>query len=447
MRLLRIIWLLLVFLLRVARALLRLALTALGFLALLLLLNRSTYPTGNLWNQVALTIAEVHFDYVGWELNALSVKFDQTLFGMHPFMDEAARAQYVRDYTADLTRARQLEAEIDRAYADPAVSDPAAVTAEQRAERDARRADLRQRQPLYESILEGQVAAVLQDLGFGTAGQILPPVSAHFTQTPYLLVVSPRDTIRLDIYFNLDPLPVDARERLEAQIDSAYGVSALIVPIGGIALYPAMILETTSIPFALETVAHEWLHHYLFAFPLGLNYDFSGETRIINETTASLFGEQVARLALTRYYPDLLPPEPPQDAAPPPDAPPPPHPFFDPQPFDFGREMHYTRKRVDWLLGQGRIDEAEGYMEERRQFFASNGYIIRKINQAFFAFYGGYQVGGTPGIGGADPIGPAVQDIYDFSGGLHEFVIAMRGITTRAELVAARDGMAQPDAP
>ena len=56
------------------------------------------------------------------------------------------------------------------------------------------------------------------------------------------------------------------------------------MPLGGIALYPSMVLETASIPAALDTISHEWLHHYLFFFPLGLEYftgdSFVGETRM-----------------------------------------------------------------------------------------------------------------------------------------------------------------------
>ena len=46
--------------------------------------------------------------------------------------------------------------------------------------------------------------------------------------------------------------------------------------------------------------------------------------------------------------------------------------------------------------------------------FVAHGYGIRKLNQAYFAFYGGYQ-SGSPGEGGSDPIGPAVQAIRDQS--------------------------------
>jgi hypothetical protein len=112
------------------------------------------------------------------------------------------------------------------------------------------------------------------------------------------------------------------------------------------------------------------------------------------------------------------------------------------QGFDFGKEMDTTRRRVDDLLAEGKVEEAEAYMEERRRLFVENGYLIRKLNQAYFAFYGGYQAGGgVPGAGGADPIGPAVQEIYERSRSLPEFVKIMRHITTRDELLAQVNAM------
>ncbi|MBL8119900.1 MAG: hypothetical protein JNJ78_20380, partial [Anaerolineae bacterium] len=291
------------------------------------------------------------------------------------------------------------------------------------------------RQSLAEAILEGQVAQLLVEQGFATLGQVLPPVSAHFTRVPNLLVVSPRDRIRFDISINLNPMTTDQIDSLEQRIAVEQGMSALIVPLGGIALYPAMVLETASIPYALDTIAHEWLHHYLFFFPLGLQYfngeSFVGETRTINETTAVLFGQQMSRLTLARYYPDLL-----TAAAPG---------FIQPvaqtasQPFDFVAEMDRTRRRVDELLAGEQVAEAEAYMEERRALFVSNGYLIRKLNQAYFAFYGGYQAGSTASAAGADPIGPAIRLILETSPTLQDFVVTMRAITSREQLLAIRD--------
>lgn len=406
----------------------------LGYFLLLLLLlfglQYSTLPLGLQWNAIALMVRDYQFDYVAWEVEALMAKAGQTLYGLQPFMDEVARSQYVRDYMADLAEAQSLEGQVGTIFTNPAVTDPEAESAELRARRDRLRADLSTRQTLAESILEGQVAAVLVEEGFGMLGQLLPPISMRFTQVPNLLIVSPRDEIRFDISINILPLPVDQIAAIEAQIDQQENVSSLIVPLGGIALFPAMILETPSIPRAVDVFAHEWLHHYLFAFPLGLNYDFVGETRIINETTASVFGQRLASLVLRRYYPELAPPPTLPHLAPP--VPP------DPNAFNFGREMDTTRRRVDDFLAQGRVEEAEAYMEERRKFFYDNGYLIRKINQAFFAFYGGYQSGsGMAGTGGADPIGAAVQGIFEDSPSIQEAIIRLRGVVTREELLDA----------
>ncbi|MFQ3568621.1 MAG: hypothetical protein SNJ59_16670 [Aggregatilineales bacterium] len=405
-----------------------------GLLALMLfLLQYSSVPFGQPWAMAALLARDWQFDYVGWEVNALAVKARQTLWGLHPFMTELDRSAFVRAYMADLAAAQRLESAVSALYADPAVADPSAASAELRAERDALRRDLAARQPLAEAILEGQVAAVLVEQGFGLAGQILPPIAMHFTQVPNLLVISPRDEIRFDISINLYSMPVDEQAALEDAIDEALDVASLIVPLGGIALYPAMILETTSISFALDTFAHEWLHHYLYFFPLGLEYDFASETRIINETTATLFGREMSQLVLERYYPDLLPPP---SAPTPSEAAPAPPQRLSPPAFDFGAAMHETRVTVDALLAAGDIEGAEAYMEERRRLFVANGFPIRKLNQAYFAFYGGYQTG-APGAGGQDPIGPAVRALREASPSLHDWVVTMRTITTREALLAA----------
>jgi hypothetical protein len=325
----------------------------------------------------------------------------------------------------DLARAQSLEGQISALYASSA--DPAGASAALRTERDALRASLDARSTLVEGILEGQVAAVLVDAGFNVAGQLLPPISARLTQMPMLLITSPRDAIRFDVSMSLTPMTVDEQTALENEIDEALGISSLVVPLGGLALYPTMVIEYPSIPYTLEVFAHEWLHNYLIFFPLGFNALSDPETRIINETTARQFGEEIGRLATARYYPDLLPSDP--TPLPPESAP------QTPAPFDFGAAMNETRITVDELLAEGKVEEAEAYMEARRQVFVANGYLIRKLNQAYFAFYGGYQSAGG-GAGGADPIGPAVATLRESSGSIYEWIAALRGITTRAGLLA-----------
>jgi hypothetical protein len=199
---LRIFW-------RAIRFTLRMLAWCVGLLLMTFLLQRSTYPLNLQWNAVALIVTDYQFDYFGWEVSALAAKVDQTLFGVHPFMDETDRSQVVRDYMAQLAQARSLESQIDAVYVDPNIADPDAESAALRAQRNDLRAHLRQRQTLVEAILEGQVAAVLIDEGFGSLGQLVPPISMRFTQVPNLLIVSPRDQIRFDISINLNPLPVD----------------------------------------------------------------------------------------------------------------------------------------------------------------------------------------------------------------------------------------------
>jgi hypothetical protein len=72
-------------------------------------------------------------------------------------------------------------------------------------------------------------------------------------------------------------------------------------------------------------------------------------------------------------------------------------------------------------------------METRRQFFWDHGYAIRKLNQAYFAFYGSYA--DTPtGPAGADPVGAAVRELRARSASLAQFVDRMAGLTSFAEL-------------
>ena len=83
--------------------------------------------------------------------------------------------------------------------------------------------------------------------------------------------------------------------------------------------------------------------------------------------------------------------------------------------------MRLTRETVDQLLGENKIEQAEAYMDERRAFFWDNGYRIRKLNQAYFAFYGAYadQPGGAAG---EDPVGEAVRTLRDQSSSLAAFI-------------------------
>jgi hypothetical protein len=114
-----------------------------------------------------------------------------------------------------------------------------------------------------------------------------------------------------------------------------------------------------------------------------------------------------------------------------------------PQPpatFDYGAFVNQTRITVDSLLAANKVDEAEKYMQSQRLVLVSHGYQIRKINQAYFAFYGGYQSGTiNAGAGGSDPTGPAINEIRDRAGSYKAWLEIMRSITDIKGLLAARD--------
>jgi len=82
------------------------------------------------------------------------------------------------------------------------------------------------------------------------------------------------------------------------------------------------------------------------------------------------------------------------------------------------------------MLAQGDVEGAEEYMEERRQFLVSQGYYIRKLNQAYFAFYGSYATSPTS----VDPIGEALQRLRRESASLKEFVDTVAGMSSQEEL-------------
>jgi hypothetical protein len=208
-------------------------------------------------------------------------------------------------------------------------------------------------------------------------------------------------------------------------------VSALVVPIGGIGIYPTMIMRTDDLAWLTEVIAHEWTHNYLTMRPLGLNYEASAELRTMNETTANISGTEIGAEVLRRYYPELVPAAAASASSPPSQSGAQAAPVF-----DYRAEMRATRVQVDQYLAAGKVSDAESYMEQRRRFFYEHGYLIRKLNQAYFAFYGAYadQPGGAAGT---DPVGPAVRELRSRSASLADFINRISWMTSFDQLQAA----------
>jgi hypothetical protein len=245
----------------------------------------------------------------------------------------------------------------------------------------------------------------------------IPSVLYHTTPLPKALIVSPRDTIRQDVNISLlANLSLEQISTLEEKISKALNVSVLVVDIGGVGIYPTMVQSTSNLNWVVDTVAHEWTHNFLTFRPLGWNYETNAQLRTMNETTASIVGNEVGAQVISKYYPEFQPASSNQQNSMKAAGIP-----LQTSTFDFNQEMHATRVKVDELLKEGKIDEAESYMEQRRQEFVAHGYMIRKLNQAYFAFYGAYaDVPG--GAAGEDPVGPAVRELRKQSGTLSDFL-------------------------
>jgi hypothetical protein len=368
------------------------------------------------------------FDLVAWEAQALSQKARDAVARPGAELSPAQQRDLALVYFDGIARLGRLSWEIERIYADAARARPDADAAPVQAQIDALRAEQAARRPAVERIIEQQIAAVLTEAGLLTWGRVLPPVRFQLTESPANLIVSPRERIRIERTLLLDPgLAVSEMERIEDQLQLDLDVSALVEGTGGIGSYPTMVLELPNLAWTLNTVAHEWAHNYLVFRPLGFNYFDSGETRTLNETVASIIGDEIGEMALARFYPELVPtPAPPPAAQEQPPAPP------APPAFQFGPFMRETRLAVDKLLVEGRVVAAEAYMEARRQRLLEQGYLIRKLNQAYFAFHGSYAAGEA----GADPIGGKLRELRRRAASLAAFVRAIEGITSVAELDA-----------
>ncbi len=389
-----------------------------------LVLTYSASPVLDRRDQVQRFTRALEFDYFSWTTEALGEKISQFGLGAPGFLSDQDRNQVVLDYLELVREAGRLNGELTRTLSDPNLPDAQAAGEPIRAELQAVRTQLEKLTPQAEAVLQENIALVLDDHGLGMGGSLFPPVAFQFSQLPVALIISPRSEIRQDANLHLDPaLKLEDQIELESEVEDELDVSALVVGIGGLSTYPTMIMESTSLQWLVETIVHEWTHHYLAFRPLGLLYDQSPETRAINETVAGIVGREIGREVLARYYPEFLP-----------DPPPPPSndvgPSPEPPAFDFQAEMRETRLRVDELLAQGRIDEAEEYMEARRQVFWDHGYRhIRRINQAYFAFYGAY-ADSPRGEAGEDPIGEAVRAVWDQTEDPVDFLRKMAWVTT-----------------
>ncbi len=384
-------------------------------------------PSTPIQKQIAREVKPWQFDLLRYETRAIAGKADDLVTRPGTRLTPDEQVELVQNYVALANQARRLEAAINRIYADPEEHDPQAASAEQQQRLDAIKKLLHEVRPMVEAILAHQVSQTLQDMGLGTAGTLWPPLVFNFSALPNYLVVSPRDHIELEAGVHLRPdLTIPQKERIEDDVATKFHVSTLVEELGGLGVWPTMLTDEASLSWILNTVAHEWLHTYMAFHPLGWHMFDSPQMDTINETVATIVGEEVGAEVAWRYYgiPKPKPRPLPETSA---ELPPP-----DPNKFDFRVEMRRTRLKVDELLKEGKIKEAEEYMEARRKEFVEHGYAIRKLNQAYFAFHGTYATSSAS----TDPTGPHLRELRQKMPDLATFVHAVQRISKPEDLDA-----------
>jgi hypothetical protein len=352
------------------------------------------------------------FNIVSWEVRHFPEKWLYKIGHLFDGRSEAEEDEVISRY---FTLAREID-ELER--------DPEANAATLESAR-RERTDIENE---VEDILEGRVTSVLEDQRlvmnpplFSDLDVVFPPVDFELDSPPRVLAISPRDTINLDRNYLLSPgLDLAGVIAIEEQSEGAdideHGVSAVVLTTGGVATYPSVVDELDSYHSLIDIVFHEWIHQYLAFFPLGRSYFSGSELRTLNETVAGIAGRELAHVFRDRYGSPQLPPSPPSPAA--------------DEGFDFWSEMRALRLRVEELLTEGNIEEAEALMRNKRDEFEGHGVFVRRINQAYFAFRGFY----ADSPGSIDPIGPKMRNLFDRSRSPGEFVRIVSQITSADDL-------------
>jgi len=345
-----------------------------------------------------LTVAPYKYSLLRWETSHFMDKWFHKLSDLMPWTTEPSREERLTQIREFFDLGQELRG-LERQLLDT----PTGGEMEPRLSQ--RRAEI---QATVEESIESEISAVLSQEGFASRiGLIFPPVDTVFARSPGVLVLSPRDRISRQESILMKPgLSGEIRDRIEDQILEDRNLAALVESTGGVAAFPSVVSESGGLHHAVVTASHEWLHHWFFFQPLGQHFWDNSDMTTLNETAATLGGEAIGDRVFTAITGEQVS----RDSQPP--AP------VDPDAFDFSDAMHETRLRTEELLIQGKIEEAEAYMEERRLFMAENGVFIRKINQAFFAFHGSYATSAAS----ISPIDEQLRELRGQSETLEDFL-------------------------
>lgn len=374
------------------------------------------------------------FDWWTYELQTVVEKLVGRVAGIDQLagLDEERQIQQVREYFSLVQEIGGLESEIMATRAKG--GEMADVTALQ-GELDAKRAERLRLENVAENIIRRQAEEVLLSQGITLSPAllhrwVLPPVEFEFQSPPDFLIVSRRDRIDRIGSLSLQPnLSLQRIEEIERRTDEL-AVSSLVVPTGGVGAYPTVIIEEASLRFAIGAVVHEWAHNYLYFHPLGQHYGDSQELISMNETVASMIEDEISLELERMFYPDIYESrlaEMTREVSAGPAG------VLEDE-FSFNANMRKTRLRVEELLAEGKVEEAEAYMEERRKKLVEMGYEVRKLNQAYFAFYGSY-ASGKGWAAATNPVGEQLSILRERRTSLADFVNTVAHMTSYQDLL------------
>ncbi len=364
------------------------------------------------------------FSVMKWEFRTIPHEANQLIFGRYEKPDDEVHT--VNEYFSSVERIKTLKSEIDAINADKREGDLVSLEAELNRLYEQKTA----LEDTVEKIIEKQVRENLTQQGiFNPIDKYIrlrvtfPPINFNLEKPPYMLVISPRDRIESMREITLQSsISLKEIEDIEAKVDKL-GVSSLVVELGGYSTYPSFVSNEASLRSTIDAAAEEWLHQYLVFKPLGFLYllDLSGVRRnydiaTMNETLASIVSKEIGAIIFEKYYPEHESGANQNRVA--------------ESGFDFNREMRDIRRAVDKYLAQGEVAQAEEFMEQKRQYLASMGHYIRKLNQAYFAFHGTYA--DRPAF--ISPIGLELKKLRSQSASLKDFLNTVAAMTSRQKL-------------
>ncbi len=378
---------------------------------LIILLSGACQQVDDFNSKLNKIVNPYRFNIVEWEVRTLTNEFESALFGVKDYaIDDSLN---VVNYFKLLEDISQLEFQISY-YRNTMDKEDLAAMQKQledlKLESEAGKKEV-------ENILEMQIRDTLNQLDLYWYKEIVglnisfPPINFSLEPPPHLLIVSPRDSIsRMKEIILLQDLSLDEIEYIETEIDKL-GYSSIVLELGGMATFPSFVNNNAGLEYTISTAIEEWFHQYFFFKPAGFLYAFillgfytDSDISSCNETVAGIVSDEIASIVYRKYYSAYY-----ENIT---------YENTQGNEFDFYEEMRNIRLAVDNYLANGEIELAEAFMEEKRLYILSQGYYIRRLNQAYFAFYGTY----ASSPSSVNPIGDMLWDLRKTSAGVTDFI-------------------------